>query len=91
MSPPTTGIPASATDATPSWRELLRVVRPWLGDGAPALLTPDGLRSEWPRWPSRSDQRRFIRAELAITRHREFSAGIGETRNGFKCVSLLSG
>ena len=50
------------------------------------LLTPDGLRSEWPRWPSHSDQRRFIRAELAITRHREFSAGIGETRNGFKCV-----
>ena len=46
MNPPTTGIPASATDATPSWRELLRVVRPWLGDGTPAVLTPDGLPLE---------------------------------------------
>ena len=33
-----------------------------------------------------AEQQQFVRSELAITRHREFSSGIGETRNGIKCV-----
>jgi hypothetical protein len=33
-----------------------------------------------------AEQQQYVRSELAITRHREFSSGIGETRNGIKCV-----
>jgi len=33
-----------------------------------------------------AEQQQFIRSELAITQHKEFSDGIGETRNGIKCV-----
>jgi len=32
------------------------------------------------------EQQQFIRCELAIARHREFSAGIGTSRNGIKCI-----
>jgi hypothetical protein len=31
-------------------------------------------------------QQQFVHSELVITRHRDFKAGIGETRNDIKCV-----
>jgi len=39
------------------------------------------------QWQSlNAGQQQFVRSELVITRHREFSAGIGESRNGIKCL-----
>ena len=31
-------------------------------------------------------QQQFVRSELVITRHREFSQGIGESKGGIKCI-----
>ena len=47
-------------------------------------LTPVTSALQWDNFSA--EQKQFVRSELVITRHKEFSGGIGETRNGIKCI-----
>ncbi len=71
----------------------LKFNRDYRADDLEALshVTPIRTRLTGPTWSDLSEaQREFSRGELIRSRHRQCREGIGETRNGIKCVYSAS-